>query len=102
MVVFSSRAAGPVQAVAVAIQNRYTVDVREAIALIAQRNVERFEEWLDEIAARDPARAAELFLRMLEYHIPRQRAELPEQPRIQVVVDQLWYEREEASDPQNR
>src|SRR5215472_11598546 len=49
--------------------NKATADVRAAIALIAQRNVERVEEWLLEI--KDPSRRMQLFLDMCEYHIPK-------------------------------
>ena len=51
--------------------NKTTVDVREAIALIAQRNVEKFEGWLDQVATEDPGKAADLFLKAIEYHIPK-------------------------------
>ena len=49
--------------------NKVTADVRKAIALIAERNVERFESWLAEID--DPAKRCDVFLRMLEYHLPK-------------------------------
>lgn len=39
--------------------------------MIAQRNVGRFEDWLDAVAAEDPAEAANIFLRAIEYHIPK-------------------------------
>jgi hypothetical protein len=52
--------------------NKVTTDVRKAIALIAQRNVENFEKWLREAAIEDPAKAAALFLQAIEYHIPKQ------------------------------
>jgi hypothetical protein len=45
--------------------------VRKAIAAFAEANVQKLQAWLDSIAAKDPARAAELFLRALEYHIPK-------------------------------
>ena len=51
--------------------NKTTVDVREAIALIAQRNVEKFENWLEQVAVEDPGKAADLFLKAIEYHIPK-------------------------------
>jgi hypothetical protein len=51
--------------------NKTTVDVREAIALIAQRNVEKFEGWLDQVASEDPGKAADLVLKAIEYHIPK-------------------------------
>lgn len=51
------------------VPNKATADVRKAIALIAERNIEAVERWLNEID--DPARRLELYLRMLEYHIPK-------------------------------
>jgi hypothetical protein len=51
--------------------NKTTVDVREAIALIAQRNVVNFENWLNQVANEDPGKAAELYLKAIEYHIPK-------------------------------
>jgi hypothetical protein len=51
--------------------NKCTQDVREAIALIAQRNVGNFEIWLGQVATEDPGKAAELFLKAIEYHIPK-------------------------------
>ena len=51
--------------------NRTTVDVREAIALIAQRNVVNFETWLNQVASEDPGKAADLYLKAIEYHIPK-------------------------------
>jgi hypothetical protein len=45
--------------------------VQAAIAQFAEDNVEKLQEWLDRVAARDPAKAAELFVRVIEYHIPK-------------------------------
>lgn len=53
------------------VPNRATAAVREAIALFAEQNVGKLQAWLDEIAKRNPDRAAELYLRALEYHIPK-------------------------------
>jgi len=51
--------------------NRATADVRAAIAAFAEANVGKLQEWLDRIAKDEPARAADLFVRVLEYHIPK-------------------------------
>lgn len=54
--------------------NKTTLKVREAIAKVAEGNVERIQEWLDEIAANEkqgPAVAFKLYMDMLEYHIPK-------------------------------
>ena len=51
--------------------NKSTQDVREAIAKFAQGNVHKLQQWLDQIAQTDPAKAASLFLQVIEYHIPK-------------------------------
>lgn len=64
--------------------NKATADVRATIKLIAERNVKRLEEWLTKVATEDPSKAADLYLRMIEYHIPKQarteHASDPENP----------------------
>lgn len=56
--------------------NRATADVRMAMAQLAEGNIERVQKWLDRVARKDPARALDLFLRLLEYYIPKlQRSE---------------------------
>ena len=57
--------------------NQTTQDVRNAIALIAQNNIGNFETWLAKTAEKDPCKAADLYLRAIEYHIPKlSRAEV--------------------------
>lgn len=51
--------------------NKSTVKVREAIAVFAEGNVGRLQEWLDEIAIDDPSKAADLYVKLLEYHVPK-------------------------------
>lgn len=46
-----------------------TVDVREAIAAFAQANVHQMGVWLNDIE--DPAKRMDLYLRAIEYHIPK-------------------------------
>ena len=45
--------------------------MRAAIAAFAEANVSKLQGWMDEAAKKDPGRAADLFLRALEYHIPK-------------------------------
>ena len=62
-------------------KNRFTADVRQAVAAFAQNNVHRLEEWITAVAKRDPARAAEIFLRALEFYVPKlQRSEVVRAP----------------------
>jgi hypothetical protein len=51
--------------------NKVTRDVRAALAQFAEGNVDKLQGWLDRVATRDPAKAAELFVRVLEYHVPK-------------------------------
>jgi hypothetical protein len=53
------------------VPNKSTADVRAAIAQLAEKNVHKLEGWLTRIGRTDPGRAADIFLRMLEYHIPK-------------------------------
>ena len=57
------------------VPNKTTRDVREAIAEFARANVDSMGAWLN--AVEDPAKRMDLFLRAVEYHIPKlSRAEL--------------------------
>jgi hypothetical protein len=60
------------------IPNKATKDVKEAIARFAEGNVHKLEEWLETIAygdgdqvKPDPAKAADLYMKVIEYHIPK-------------------------------
>jgi hypothetical protein len=68
------------------VPNKATADVRAAIALIAERNIEAFEGWLQDIE--DPAKRCDVFLRAIEYHIPKlQRTELTGKDGGAIVVN---------------
>jgi hypothetical protein len=59
------------------VPNKITRDVRAAVAELAQNNMHKLQGWLDRVAKKDPAKAADLFVRLLEYHIPKlARAEM--------------------------
>jgi hypothetical protein len=63
------------------IPNRITRDVRAMFAAFAERKAPDFERWVDRTAIKDPARAADLYLKAVEYHIPRlQRTEVLVKP----------------------
>jgi hypothetical protein len=51
--------------------NKHDSLARQAIARFAERNVPKIEEWVTQVAKEDPARAAEITLRAIEYHIPK-------------------------------
>lgn len=69
--------------------NVATKDVRAAVALIAQNNVGNVQGWLNRTAKKQPARAMQLFMDLIEYHIPKlSRAELagPDGNKLEVHV----------------
>ena len=49
--------------------NKATTDVRAAIAVFAQAHVGQMGAWLLEVE--DPAKRLDLYLRAIEYHIPK-------------------------------
>lgn len=77
--------------------NKATTTVREAIARLADGHAERFIGWLDAVAdgdmeagrPPDPKGAADLYLKAIEYHIPKlARSELtgPGGGAVQIVA----------------
>jgi hypothetical protein len=72
--------------------NKVTTQVREAIAEFAEANVGKLQAWLDAVAAKDPAKAAELFVRLLDFHIPKlARTEVKEEPREEPQLIQIRF-----------
>lgn len=53
------------------VPNKATRDVREAVAELVQGNVENLQLWLEDVGRTNPARAFELVLKLMEYHIPK-------------------------------
>ena len=58
--------------------NKATQNVREMIAQVAEQNAPKFAQWLETVALGDgdkvkpdPGKAAELYLKAIEYHIPK-------------------------------
>jgi len=69
--------------------NKTTVDVREAIAAFASANVGQMTTWLSSID--DPAKKLDLYLRAIEYHIPKlARSEVSGPDGGPQVVEATW------------
>ena len=51
--------------------NKSTAIVREAIARMAEDNAENFNLWLAQVAASSPEKACDIYLKAIEYHIPK-------------------------------
>jgi hypothetical protein len=53
------------------VPNKSTTLVREAIARMAEDNAENFNQWLTDVAASSPEKACDIYLKAIEYHIPK-------------------------------
>lgn len=53
------------------VPNKATMKAREAIADFVEGNVDRLNGWLDQIAEKDPQKAFDCFMGVVEYHIPK-------------------------------
>lgn len=51
--------------------NKATERTRKAIAMIAEDMADSFKEWVLRTAVDDPKGAADLYLKAIEYHIPK-------------------------------
>lgn len=51
--------------------NKATSAVREAIARMAEENSENFIGWLNQVASTNPEKACDIYLKAIEYHIPK-------------------------------
>ena len=51
--------------------NKVTREVREVVARVSESTAPEIEQWLRVVANDDPGRALDLWLKMIEYHIPK-------------------------------
>jgi hypothetical protein len=51
--------------------NKATAGARQAIAALVEANMGKINGWLARTAKDDPARAADLLIRLLEYYVPK-------------------------------
>jgi hypothetical protein len=73
------------------VPNKSTAAVREAIAKMAELNAPRFALWLDEVAQKSPEKACDIYLRAIEYHIPKlARTEVTGQDGQPVALQVTW------------
>lgn len=75
--------------------NKATQEARAVIAKVAEATAPKIQGWLNKVAAESPEKALDLFLKLLEYHVPKlARTELTggndeegnKMPVLQVVI----------------
>jgi len=77
------------------VPNKSTAAVREAIAKMAELNAPRFSNWLDQVAAKSPEKACDIYLRAIEYHIPKlARTEVTGTDGQPVALQVTWAQQE--------
>lgn len=68
------------------VANKLTQQTRAVLVELASANAHRAQEWLDQVARDDPATALALYLRLLEYAVPKpQRAD----PKAEAAAEPL-------------
>lgn len=73
--------------------NRSTALARDAIAAFVNGNVDRLNGWLEAIAEKDPQKAFDAFMSVVEYHVPKlQRSELVGDPENPIGVQLTAFE----------
>lgn len=78
--------------------NKSTQKAREAISLFVEGNIDRLQDWLDQIAEKDPEKAYRCFMDVIEYHIPKlQRSELTGADGKDLIPDKVTIEYVEKS-----
>lgn len=53
------------------VPNKVTMEVRHGIKMVAEGNMPKVDKWLDRVAKKRPDKAMDLFLRLIEYHVPK-------------------------------
>ena len=53
------------------VPNKSTSAVRVAIARMADENADNFVGWLNQVASTNPEKACDIYLKEIEYHIPK-------------------------------
>lgn len=51
--------------------NRVTAEVRDALSDLVAGNVPRLQEWLDGVAKHNPKAALEIYVKLVEFVVPR-------------------------------
>ncbi len=73
------------------IPNQTTINARGAIAAFVEGNTNRLERLLDKIEAKDPAKAFDCIMSVVEYHIPK-LARTEVKSEVQAKIEIGWKE----------
>ncbi len=75
------------------VQNKVTKETRDAFKKLVEDNTDKFQEWLDEIAEKNPAKAFELVTNLAEYVLPKlSRTEVKAEIETKESIDLSKYD----------
>jgi len=67
--------------------NKATNEARKCFQLLVDNNAPRLQQWMDEVAKDNPAKALDFFIRMAEFVIPKlQRAEIVDKRKKEPIT----------------
>ena len=72
--------------------NRVTAEVREALSDLVVGNLPRLQEWLDRLAKHNPKAAFEVYVKLLEFCVPKLTRVTVEQPAEPQELIVCWGE----------
>lgn len=77
--------------------NKTTQEVRDAYQLFTEVNMDKFQEWIDKVATKNPAKAMEIVLAMSEYFLPKlQRTEVAHEGEIEINTPTINFTKGES------
>jgi hypothetical protein len=72
--------------------NRATAEVRDALSDLVAGNVSRLQEWLDRVAKHNPKAALEIYVKLVEFVVPRLARHSVENSREPQTITVCWRE----------
>ena len=77
--------------------NKTTKEIREAYQMFTENNMDKFQEWIDTVAKKNPAKAMEIVLAMSEYFLPKlQRTEVSHEGEIDIKTPTINFTKSES------
>ena len=72
--------------------NRATAEVREVLSDLVAGNVPRLQEWLDRVAKHNPKAALEIYVKLVEFVVPRLARNSLEPSKEPQTITVCWRE----------
>ena len=81
--------------------NKITQETRETFNILLSNNIDKMQEWIDDVGSKNPAKALDILLKLSEYVVPKlnrvEVVEEKEKPDVNVPISMWVDDPEEAS-----